>query len=47
MIDFLLKISYNNIEIPDSNEELKNPYTVDSVDSQGTRKFVRDRESSR
>ena len=26
MIDFLPKISYNNIEIPDSNEELKNPY---------------------
>ena len=26
MIDVLPKISYNNIEIPDSNEELKNPY---------------------
>ena len=26
MIDFLSKISCNNIEIPDSNEELKNPY---------------------
>ena len=26
MIDFLSKISYIDIEIPDSNEELKDPY---------------------
>ena len=26
MIDFLPKISCNNIEVTDNNEELKNPY---------------------